>query len=106
MSNMPRPCGWRVLLKPMKAPDKIGSIYLSDDSKNATQFKMAVAEVIDMGPEAYTGERFIEPWCKPGDFVFIGKYAGSPLTYAGEDYKLVNDDEVIAVVPDPTKVIV
>lgn len=106
MSDMPRPCGWRVLLKPMKAPDRIGSILLSDESKSATQFKMAVAEVISVGPEAYTGDRFTTAWCKPGDYVFIGKYAGSPLTYAGEDYKMVNDDEIIAVVPDPSKVIV
>jgi co-chaperonin GroES (HSP10) len=38
------------------------------------------------------------------DWVLTGKYVGLKFKYEGEDYSIINDDEVIALVPDPDKI--
>ena len=43
-------------------------------------------------------------WCKKGDWVLTGKYVGLKFKYEGEEYSIINDDEVVAIVPDPEKI--
>jgi hypothetical protein len=45
------------------------------------------------------------PWCKPGDWVLIGRYSGSRIQIEGGEIKLLNDDEIIATVPDPEAIL-
>jgi co-chaperonin GroES (HSP10) len=45
-----------------------------------------------------------EPWCDPGDTVLISKYAGTRILVDGDEYRVINDDEVQAVIPDPSAV--
>ena len=46
-----------------------------------------------------------EPWCKEGDWVCIGRYAGSRFQIEGGEVRIINDDEVIATIiaPDDIK---
>ena len=39
-----------------------------------------------------------------GDWVLTGKYVGLKFVYEKETYAIINDDEVIGIVPDPTKI--
>jgi co-chaperonin GroES (HSP10) len=61
-----------------------------------------------LGPDAYAdASRYPEgPWCKSGDYVLFGRYAGARIVMAGEDnddlpLRLLNDDEVLAVIDNP-----
>ena len=40
-------------------------------------------------------------WCKEGDWVCIGRYAGSRFQIEGGEVRIINDDEVIATIVDP-----
>ena len=55
-----------------------------------------------MGPDCYEDKS--QKWCSIGDWVLTGKYVGSKLRYDGEDYTIINDDEVIGLVGDPNKI--
>ena len=58
-----------------------------------------------MGPECYKNlEKSSTIWCKEGDWVLTGKYVGLKFRYDGEEYSLINDDEVLALIPDPAKI--
>ena len=107
MSNI-KPAGWRILIEARQAPEKIGSILLSDDTKERVQLAAVVAKVVGMGPLCYRDEMKFgpnpEPWCKEGDWIFIGKYAGVKFktSEGGQtDFRIINDDEVIALVDNP-----
>ena len=39
-----------------------------------------------------------------GDWVLTGKYIGLKFRYEGQEYAMINDDEVLAVVPNPDKI--
>ena len=59
--------------------------------------------VVKMGPEAYTDTtRFpTGPRCKIGDFVIVRPNSGTRLKIHGREFRLINDDNVEAVVQDP-----
>jgi co-chaperonin GroES (HSP10) len=59
--------------------------------------------VVKMGPEAYTDKtRFPGgPRCKVGDFVIVRPNSGTRLKIHGREFRLINDDNVEAVVQDP-----
>lgn len=78
-----KPLGSRVLVQVRLPNEKTaGGIILSDYSKDAEQDNTQVAKVIAVGPLAYKNrETMIDwpegAWAKPGDYVFVPKYAGS-----------------------------
>ena len=45
-----------------------------------------------------------DPWCKVGDWVVFARYAGSRIQIDGGEVRLLNDDEVLATVEDPTDI--
>ncbi len=103
MSKLPKPQGYRMLLKPWEPPlATSGGILLSDQSKKLANFAGVVSQVVDMGPECYNDKE--TTWCKVGDYVLTGKYVGLKFKYENEDYSIINDDEVVAIVPEPDKI--
>ena len=106
MSDLPQPTGYRLIIKPRELENKTaGGIILTDESKEAAKFKCVVSKVVSMGPECYKSlEKSSTIWCKEGDWVLTGKYVGLKFRYDGEEYSLINDDEVLALIPDPTKI--
>ena len=59
--------------------------------------------VIKLGPEAYSDEKRFPsgPRCKVGDFVICRPNSGTRLKIHGREFRLINDDNVEAVVEDP-----
>jgi co-chaperonin GroES (HSP10) len=59
--------------------------------------------VVSMGPDAYSDDKKFPtgPWCKEGDFVMFRSYSGTRFKVMGEEFRLINDDTVEAVVDDP-----
>ncbi len=102
--NLPIPVGYRLLVKMYVTPDKIGGIYRPDAAKALEDTASICAQVIDMGQSAYKDPDKFEvgaPWAKIGDWVVIRAYSGTRLKVTGEEYRLINDDMVEAVIIDP-----
>lgn len=91
------PVGDRILIKPFVIEEKsAGGIVLASETVDKEAMAQIQATVIKLGPEAYEGRK---PWCNVGDKVLFAKYTG--LLYKGEDgedYRIIRDVDVIAVI--------
>lgn len=103
--RIPQPTGWRILVMPYMGRDKTeGGIYVPDQVRDRESKATVVAYVVKVGPLAYKdADKFGggDPWCKVGDWVCIGRYAGSRFSIEGGEVRIINDDEVIATIVDP-----
>ena len=96
---VPQPVGYRILIRPKGSIDKTkGGIYLPDSNKEMQSLLNSVGKVIAMGPECYSNR---EPWCKVGDWVIYGRYAGAKISVQKVKMVLINDDEVLATIDSP-----
>lgn len=104
-AQLPKPCGYRILVALPDVSDYYeGSTLLKTDSEKHKEYIMSImGAVIDMGEAAYTDtERFpTGPWCKVGDYVMFRMNTGTRFKVNGKEFRLMNDDSIEAVVPDP-----
>ncbi len=107
--NPPIVKGWRILVRPIpNKPKTKGGIILPDQVLEVKELLGTIGRVISLGPLAYTRADMlvdgkVDPWCKVGDYVTYGRYAGARKLYGGIKYLTINDDEVNEVIPDPSK---
>ena len=52
-----------------------------------------------MGDECYSDRK--KPWCKVGNWVIFGRYAGARISVQKVKMVLLNDDEIIATLESP-----
>ena len=107
-AKTPKPTGWRILVLPFKMEEKTkGGLIMNETTLEKQQVGSQVGNVLAMGPETYKGKRFENsgPWCKVGDWVVFARYAGSRIQIEGGEVRLLNDDEVLATVKDPTDIL-
>ena len=103
-AQLPKPVGYHLLIAlPMVEETYDSGIVKADQTRNAEQIMSMMGAVIDMGEQAYADkERFpTGPWCKIGDFVMFRPNSGTRFKVNGQEYRLLNDDSIEAVVPDP-----
>jgi co-chaperonin GroES (HSP10) len=103
-AQLPKPVGYRVLIVLPKVDETYDSgLVKADQTKHAEQILSMMGAVIDMGEQAYADkDRFPNgPWCKVGDFVMFRPNSGTRFKVNGNEYRLLNDDSIEAVVPDP-----
>ena len=104
-TQLPMPSGYRLLCMVPQVEDKFGeSGLLKPDSMVKTEeHSTVILFVLDLGVDAYSDKtRFPSgPWCKKGDFVLTRAYAGTRFKIHGQEFRLINDDSVEAVVEDP-----
>ena len=108
VEKIPQPSGWRMILFPLKLQGKTkGGVLLTDDTVTESQVTTNICKVLKMGPECYKDkEKFPSgPWCKEGDWVLITRYAGSRIRIDGGELRIINDDEILAVVDDPRDIL-
>ena len=108
LQKLPKPVGWRILVLPFKAKQQTkGGVILTDKTIEDSQLTASVALVLDTGDDAYKDkEKFPNgPWCKQGDWVVFGRYAGSRLKIEGGEVRLLNDDEILGTVDDPADIL-
>ena len=105
-AKLPKPTGWRVLVLPFKQKEKTkGGIILAEDTIERSQVASTCGLVLDMGPHCYDKERYPEgPWCKKGDWIIFARYAGSRIKIDGGEIRLLNDDEILATVENPSDI--
>ena len=91
-----RPLQDRVLIKRIDEQEQIrGGIIIPDTAKEKPQ----EAEVIAVGPGKLDDDGKRQPIdVKVGDKVLVGKYSGSDIKVDGEDYVILREDEILAVV--------
>ena len=108
VEKIPQPSGWRMVLFPLKLQGKTkGGVLLTDDTVTESQVTTNNCKDLKMGPECYKDkEKFPSgPWCKEGDWVLITRYAGSRIRIDGGELRIINDDEILAVVDDPRDIL-
>lgn len=85
----------RIVVKPTAAEEKsAGGILLPDTAKEKPQRAEVVA--VGDGRLGDAGSR-IPLTVKVGDIVIHGKYAGSDINWNGQDYKILKESEVLAL---------
>jgi hypothetical protein len=75
-TKIPEPTGYKLLIQPLE---------------------------VKAGPDAYGDkDKFPNgPYCKEGDFVIFRSYSGTRFKIEKQEFRLINDDTVEAVVEDP-----
>ena len=89
------PLGDRVVLKQIEAEEttKSGIVLAS-----ASQEKPQVAEIIAVGPGGVVDGNEIKMQVKKGQKVIIRDYAGTTVKLEGEEYIVVRQDDILAIV--------
>lgn len=89
------PLSDRVVLKQLKAEEKTESgIILA----SAAQEKPQEAEVIAVGPGGVVDGKEVTMQVKEGQKVIYSKYAGTEVKLDGEEYIIVKQNDILAVV--------
>jgi len=80
---------------------------LAEETQKKTQLSTVCGYVLRMGDLAYAdGDKFpTGAWCKEGDWIIFGRYAGARIPIDGGEIRLINDDEVLGVVNDPEDIL-
>jgi len=103
--SYPKPTGYRILIKTLDISNKTNSgIYLPDSSVQDHRAVASIGRVIAMGPDAYSRDDMSEPWCYVNDYVMFGKYAGHRFKYGEVELRIMNDDEILGLVPDVSEI--
>ncbi len=90
-----RPLSDRVLIKMTEAEEttKSGIILTAQAAE-----KPQVAEVIAVGPGGVVDGKEVEMYVKVGDKVITSKYGGTEVKLGGEEYIIVRQADILAVV--------
>lgn len=104
-AQLPVPAGYHLLVALPEVEETYGDSGLIKSAKLVQEEHVMsmIGVVIDMGAQAYADkERFpTGAWCEKGDFIMFRPNSGTRFKVAGQEYRLLNDDSVQAVVKDP-----
>jgi len=85
-----------VLIKRLEEGEtKHGSIIIPDSAKEKPQ--QGEVKGVGSGRLSPKGERF-PPEVKAGDRILFGKYSGAEIKIDGEEYLILKEDEILAVI--------
>ena len=90
-----KPLGDRVVIKNMEAEETTkGGIILTSAAKE----KPLMAEVIAVGPGGLVDGKEVKMEVKVGEKVIYSKYAGTEVKMDGQDYIIVKQSDILAIV--------
>ena len=96
-----RPLHDRIVVKRIEASDStVGGLFIPDSAKEKPHEGKVVA--VSRGKRLEDG-RLTPLDISVGDHILYGKYTGSEIKLAGEDYLIVREDEVLGVLEDAEK---
>lgn len=92
-----KPCGHRVIVKPdpIEEVTESGIVVSVGEKKDREQAAQTSGVVVAIGPTAWRAFDDGDPWCAIGDRVRYAKYGGWAFHEDGEEYRLLNDEDVI-----------
>lgn len=89
------PLGDRVVIKQLEAEETTKSgIVLPNQAKEKPQ----EAEVVAVGPGGIVDGKEVKMEVKPGDKVIYSKYAGTEVKVDGEEFIIVRQGDILAIV--------
>jgi chaperonin GroES len=93
-----RPLRDRILVKRLEEDEqRVGGIIIPDTAKEKPQ----QGKVVAVGTGRVNDDGKVFPLdVKAGDRILFGKYAGSEIKLDGEEYLIVREDEVLAVLEE------
>jgi len=91
-----KPLADRVVVKPLEETEQMkGGLYIPDTAKEKPQ----QGEIVAVGPGRMSDEgKRIEPDVKVGDRVIYGKYSGTEVTVSDQEYLILRESDVLAVI--------
>lgn len=90
-----KPLGDRIVIKRLEAEETTKSgIIVTGTAKERPQ----EAEVVAVGPGAIIDGKRTEMEVKIGDKVLYSKYAGTEVKFEGEEYTILRQDDILAIV--------
>jgi chaperonin GroES len=91
-----QPLADRVLVKRLEDAEeqKVGGIIIPGTAKEKPQ----EAEVVATGPGRLEDGNRVSLEVKKGDKVLIGKYSGTEVKVEGDDYLIMREDDILAIV--------
>ena len=95
MTTNIKPLQDRVIVKRIEEGEQVrGGIIIPDSAKEKPQEGEVIA--VGEGKKLDNGER-IPPDVKEGDRVLFGKYSGTEVKIDGEDYLIIKESEILAI---------
>ena len=104
---LPEPAGFRLLCMVPDVSDKISGTKLellkTTEMIRSEEHSTTVLFVMKVGVDAFKDAAKFPTgaWAKAGDFVIVRAYAGTRFKIYGKEFRIINDDQVEAVVDDP-----
>ena len=92
-----KPLADRVILKAMEVQETTkGGIILTASAKE----KPEMSEVVAVGPGGVVDGKEVVMTVKVGDKVLTSKYSGTEVKVDGEEYNIVRQNDILAIVED------
>lgn len=92
-----KPLADRVVVKPLEEAEQMrGGLYIPDTAKE----KPSQGEIVAVGPGKMSDEgKRLDMDVSVGDKVLYGKYSGTDVTLDGEEYLILRESDILAIVP-------
>ena len=89
------PLADRVVIKALEESEQMrGGLYIPDTAKEKPQ----QGEIVAVGPGRYEKDKRVPMDVKVGDKVLYGKYSGTEVTLDAEQYLILRESDVLAVI--------
>ncbi len=89
------PLADRVVVKASEDGEQMrGGLYIPDTAKEKPQ----QGEIIAAGPGKYEDGKLVPMSVKVGDKVLYGKYSGTEVTIEGDQYLILRESDVLAII--------
>lgn len=102
--RLPKPMGYQILCMVPEAENKYeNGLAKADITMQHDEIMSLCLFVVEMGEAAYKDQtRFPNgPYCQKGDFVLTKALSGTRFKIQGREFRLINDDSVLATIQDP-----
>ena len=89
------PLADRVVVRALEETEQMrGGLYIPDTAKEKPQ----QGEIIAVGPGKYEDGKLVPMGVKVGDKVLYGKYSGTEVTLDNEQYLILRESDVLAII--------
>ena len=103
-TQLPEPVGYQLLIALPEPKEKTdGGVFMPDATRQREEAASITAMVLAVGPDAYADKSKFPSgaYCKEGDWIIMKAYSGFRVEIHGQQFRLINDDCVRAVIEDP-----
>ncbi|MHC4413063.1 MAG: co-chaperone GroES [Planctomycetota bacterium] len=99
---MIQPEGFKVIVKPEILEEKTeGGLYIPETVRETHERAGIRGEIVALGPKADINFSVSEDEARPakvGDKVMFAKYGGFYIEYAMQEYRILNDEDIVALI--------